>query len=71
VSRARQTFRERDLTRLVKALAKAGERIARVTLDKDGKLEIIVANRDGITERSESDLDRWLGKRGRSHANAT
>jgi hypothetical protein len=47
VSRAPHTFRQSDLTRAIKAVAKAGVR-ARVTIDRDGR--IIVEMVDGQAE---------------------
>jgi hypothetical protein len=42
VSRGPQAFRERDLTRAVRAVAKAGVPIAKVEVDKAGKIVVVV-----------------------------
>lgn len=41
MSRGRCTFRQRDLTAAVKAVEAAGVGVARVEVDKDGKIIII------------------------------
>jgi hypothetical protein len=42
--RALSTFRQQDVTRAVKAVAAAGIGIARVEIDKTGKITVITAN---------------------------
>ena len=44
MARAPSTFRQQDVTRAVKAVAAAGVHIARVEIDKSGKIVIITAN---------------------------
>src|SRR5262249_53431439 len=44
MSRAPSTFRQQDVTRAVKAVTAAGVRIARVEIDKTGKIVIITAD---------------------------
>ena len=46
--RAPSTFRQQDVTRAVKAVAAAGVHIARVEIDKTGKITIITAE---LTDR--------------------
>jgi hypothetical protein len=41
------TFRQQDVTRAVKAVAAAGVHIARVEIDKTGKITIISIEADG------------------------
>ena len=43
MSRAPSTFRQQDVTRAVKAVAAAGVHIARIEIDKAGKIVIITA----------------------------
>jgi hypothetical protein len=43
MSRAPSTFRQQDVTRAVKAVVAAGVGIARVEIDKAGKITIIAA----------------------------
>jgi hypothetical protein len=59
MARAPSTFRQQDVTRAVKAVAAAGVHIARVEIDKSGKIVIITADTtdrpDGMTETNEWD----------------
>ena len=43
MARAPSTFRQQDVTRAVKAVTAAGVHIARVEIDKTGKIVIITA----------------------------
>jgi hypothetical protein len=50
MSRGQQTFRQSDLTKALRATAKAGIAIARVEIDKTGKIVVVTAtpeNADG------------------------
>jgi hypothetical protein len=44
--RAPSAFKQRDLTRVVKAVVAAGVDIARITIDKQGKIEIITRSNE-------------------------
>ena len=44
MARAPSTFRQRDVTKAVKAVTAAGVHIARVEIDKTGKIVIITAD---------------------------
>jgi hypothetical protein len=59
MARAPSTFRQQDVTRAVKAVAAAGVHIARIEIDKAGKIVIITAggtNQPGeTTEANEWD----------------
>jgi hypothetical protein len=46
MSRAPSTFRQQDVTRAVKAVTAAGVGIARVEIDKAGKITIIALKAD-------------------------
>jgi hypothetical protein len=55
--RAPSTFRQQDVTRAVKAVAAAGVHIARIEIDKVGKIVIIAAE---ALHPAADDLDREL-----------
>ena len=60
VGRGPQPFRERDVTRAVRAVAKAGIEVARVEIDKDGK---IIVTADKADEKLNSnETEHWLAK---------
>jgi hypothetical protein len=44
MARAPSTFRQQDVTRAVKAVAAAGVHIARIEIDKAGKIAIITTD---------------------------
>ncbi|HEY9359190.1 MAG TPA: hypothetical protein VIQ50_02055 [Xanthobacteraceae bacterium] len=44
MARAPSTFRQQDVTRAVKAVTAAGVHIARIEIDKSGKIVIITAD---------------------------
>jgi hypothetical protein len=62
MGRAPSTFRQLDVTRAVKAVAAAGVHIARIEIDKSGKIVIITADPMGqpgeTTEANEWDRVR-------------
>jgi len=41
MSRSQQTFKQRDVTKALKATVKAGIAVERVEIDKDGKIVIV------------------------------
>lgn len=59
MARPPSTFRQQDVTRAVKAVAAAGVHIARIEIDKAGKIVIIAAGASGqsdeLTEANEWD----------------
>jgi hypothetical protein len=50
MSRAPQTFRQRDLCAAIKAAKAAGCHIARVEVGKDGLIRLILVGKEGSTE---------------------
>jgi hypothetical protein len=53
------TFRQRDLTAAVKAVAKAGIEVARVEIGRDGKIVLVTA---AAGQTGPDDLDRELAE---------
>ena len=70
MSRGPSTFKERDLTRAVRAVVKAGLEVTKVTVDTGGQITVIVGHGNCEVEPP-SELDQWLGKRGRTRADET
>ena len=64
MSRAPQTFRQRDLTRAVRAVTAAGMSVAKVEVDKDGRIVVVVGEPGKI--ESQTPLDRWIAQRART-----
>jgi hypothetical protein len=66
MARTPSTFRQQDVTRAVKAVVAAGVGIARVEIDKAGKITIIAAT--APAEAAQDDLDRefadWEARHG-------
>jgi hypothetical protein len=57
MARAPSTFRQQDVTRAVKAVVAAGVGIARVEIDKTGKIMIIAADATG--QPGETEANEW------------
>jgi hypothetical protein len=59
MSRSQQTFKQRDVTKALKATVKAGITVARVEIDKNGKIVVVTGapqDADGAkTEQNEWD----------------
>ena len=53
-------FRQCDVERAIKAARAAGLEVARVEIDKDGKIVIIAGKPTDALERNE--LDKWLAE---------
>jgi hypothetical protein len=65
MARAPSTFRQQDVTRAVKAVTAAGVGIARVEIDKSGKITIITANAAGAPDgKGSTPLDEWMASHG-------
>jgi hypothetical protein len=68
VSRRPFIFRQRDVTRAVKAVAAAGVLVAKVEMHVDGKIVVVMAGPSETPRRELGDpLDEWMAK----HAHST
>jgi hypothetical protein len=56
MARAPAIFRQQDVTRAFRAAKAAGVRVARVEIDRDGKIVIVTA--DQLERREENSWDR-------------
>ena len=56
MARAPSVFRQQDVTRAFRAAKAAGVRVARVEIDRDGKIVIVTA--DEIEQREGNEWDR-------------
>jgi hypothetical protein len=59
MARGALLFRERELTRAVRAMAKAGQTVTRVEIGRDGKLVIIVGKPEDAAGESAIDANEW------------
>jgi hypothetical protein len=62
MARAPSTFRQQDVTRAVKAVAAAGVHIARIEIDKSGKIVIVAGKSQEAAPGLQNDLDRELAE---------
>jgi hypothetical protein len=58
MGRGQCTFRQGDVTRAVKAVTAAGVAIARIEIDKAGKITIITANSE-LREGEGKEANEW------------
>ena len=70
MSRGPHTFKQADLTRALKGARAAGVDVARVVIDREGR--IVVEMAPGKSEvMAESELDRWMRNKGGPDARST
>jgi hypothetical protein len=60
MSRGQLTFRKRDLQRALTTVTQAGHDVARVEIDKAGKIVLILNDEDPIPSSSARDWDKAL-----------
>jgi len=58
MARAPATFRQQDVTRAFRAAQAAGVKVARVEIDRDGKIVIVLAGDLEHERREENSWDR-------------
>ena len=61
MSRSQQTFKQCDVTRALRATVKAGIAVARVEIDKDGKIVIVTTRPDSASNGENSGKNEWDG----------
>ena len=61
MSRDRQTFRQRDVTKALRAAVRAGVAVGRVEIDKEGKIIIVTARPEDAADGEKSGKNEWDG----------
>jgi hypothetical protein len=61
MSRGHQIFKQRDVTRAIKATVKAGIAVERVEIDKDGKIVIVSTKADDAAIGQKPEKNEWDG----------
>jgi hypothetical protein len=61
MSRGQQTFKQRDVTKAIKATVKAGIPVERVEIDKNGKIVIVTAKAEGAVNWDNPEKNEWDG----------
>ena len=66
MARAPSNFRQQDVTRAIKGAVAAGVGIARVEIDKAGKIVIVAATATGANPQDDLDLElqEWEARHG-------
>ena len=59
MSRGQQTFKQRDVTKAIKATVKAGLPVERVEIDKGGKIIIVTAKAEGAENEDNQERNEW------------
>ena len=61
MSRGQQTFKQRDVTKAIKATVNAGIAVGRIEIDKDGKIIIVPARPEDAGNREKPGENEWNG----------
>jgi len=59
MTRGLSTFRQRDVTKAIKAVAAAGVDVARVEIDKQGKIIIVSARAPLAADLGDTEENEW------------
>lgn len=60
--RSSPTFRKTDVSRAIKAVASAGQKVLRVEIEPAGKITIVTSEASGASVAGS--LDEWMARRG-------
>jgi hypothetical protein len=63
MSRGQQTFKQRDVTKALKATVKAGIAVERVEIDKNGKIVIVTVRPEDASNGENPGTNEWDGVR--------
>lgn len=61
MSRGPSTFRQRDVTAAIKAVVAAGVEVARVEVDKNGKIVVVTGGKSEQEPRVDVEPNEWDG----------
>ena len=61
MSRGHQTFKQRDVTKALKATVNAGIAVQRVEIDKNGKIVIVTAKAEDAVDGNYPEKNEWDG----------
>jgi hypothetical protein len=61
MSRGQQTFKQRDVTKAIKAAVKAGIAVERVEIDKSGKIVIVTVKAEDTVNGGGPEENEWDG----------
>jgi hypothetical protein len=59
MSRGSLSFKQTDITRAVKAVVAAGVGVARVEIEKDGKITVVAGNPTETVGKGDSERNEW------------
>jgi hypothetical protein len=59
MTRGPATFRQRDLTRALKATVAAGIEVAGIEIGKDGKMVIVAVKSEELLDEAANDVNPW------------
>jgi len=61
MSRGQQTFKQRDVTKALKATVKAGITVGRIEIDKGGKIVIVTGRPEDAANGEKPGENEWDG----------
>ena len=61
MSRGQQTFKQRDVTKAIKATVNAGIAVGRIEIDKNGKIVIVTARPEDAANEEKPGKNEWDG----------